>query len=119
MSSGYQELAKEFSGRFGESILKVASRAPNPERKRVLELNQSVRQAHEQMAHLDIGSLVLQIPELDYYVLMRRFPELDSRDAEIQRKAWDKFLRDPRSEPYRVRRNDGKTPAQVRRAHGG
>ena len=109
------EFKRDMSKRFRDAMLAAMPKAPNQERKRVLELNQSMRDAQEQMGHLDMGTLVLSIPELDYAILIRRFPELNAPDAETQKRAWEKFLRDPRSAPYRVRRNDGKTPAQVRR----
>jgi hypothetical protein len=53
---------------------------------------------------LEEGYVALSIPELDYYVIMQRFPDLQSPDAEIKRKAWLKFIRSPMSEPYRVQK---------------
>jgi hypothetical protein len=44
----------------------------------------------------------LMIPELDYYVLVRRFPDLASPDAEIRLKAWKRFLGTSLADPYRV-----------------
>lgn len=46
----------------------------------------------------------LSIPELDYYVLQHRFPDLKSKDPEIRRRAWLKFAKSPESEPYRLYR---------------
>ena len=54
------------------------------------------------------GYSALNIPELDYYVLMQRFPELNSKDSDIQKRAWQKFCRDPASLPYRVDDSIGK-----------
>lgn len=54
------------------------------------------------------GYAALSIPELDYYVLVVRFPDLRSKDAEIKRKAWQKFCRDDASLPYRVDASIGK-----------
>lgn len=51
-----------------------------------------------------LGRVALAIPELDFWVLVRRFPDLNSLDAEIQHKAWIKFLRSPLSQQYRVSR---------------
>ncbi len=53
---------------------------------------------------LDFGAHLLSIPELDYYVLIERFPELKSLDAEIKRKAWIKFANSPLAEQYRDKR---------------
>jgi hypothetical protein len=50
---------------------------------------------------LDFGAHLLTIPELDYYVLIHRFPDLQSLDAEIKTRAWKKFARDAASLPYR------------------
>lgn len=46
----------------------------------------------------------LSIPELDYYVLQHRFPDLKSPDHEIRTRAWLKFSNSPEAEPYRVTR---------------
>lgn len=54
------------------------------------------------------GYAALNIPELDYYVLMHRFPDLNSKDHEIKRKAWMKFCQDPASLPYRVTEDVGR-----------
>lgn len=50
---------------------------------------------------LDFGAALLRIPELDYYCLVHRFPDLASPDAEIKTRAWKKFARDSASLPYR------------------
>jgi hypothetical protein len=54
------------------------------------------------------GYAALSIPELDYYVLVIRYPELNSKDADEQRKAWQKFCRSDASLPYRVDASVGK-----------
>lgn len=50
------------------------------------------------------AAIELSIPELDYYVIVQRFPDLRSADPEIKRKAWMTFKNDPASEPYRIYR---------------
>jgi hypothetical protein len=99
---------KRIGKTFNEVILSDAPASGNKLRRQILETNQSVRDAKEQMGHLESGSLVLQIPELDYYVLLHRFPELNSTDPTENKNAWNKFLCVPESEPYRVRKRDGK-----------
>ena len=79
-----------------------------PLRSKILELNQSLRGAQEQMGHLDCGSLTMRIPEGDFYILLRRFPELNSTDPETNKRAWEWLERQPFAEKYRIRRNDGK-----------
>lgn len=54
-------------------------------------------------AKLEWGAHLLSIPELDYYVLIERFPDLKSPDHEIKRKAWLKFAKSDASLPYRAR----------------
>jgi hypothetical protein len=96
-----------------EKQLSEMTRLPDlggsPVRRAVLELNKELRKERcNGDLGMGMGYLALNIPEQDYRVLMVRFPDLQSCDAEIKHKAWQKFLRDPRSEPYKVRRNDGK-----------
>jgi hypothetical protein len=55
-------------------------------------------------AKLDFGAHLLSIPELDYYVLLERFPQLKSLDAEEKRKAWIEFANSPLGEQYRDKR---------------
>jgi len=87
----------------------------NASRRQLLTLNQELRNLDTPMGHHSWGSNVLQIPELDYYVLVKRFPDLQAPDAEISTRAWDKFLKSPESEPYRVRRTDRKGVIQPNR----
>jgi len=49
------------------------------------------------------GGVELMIPELDYAVLTRRFPDLGSPDHEIRLRAWKGFLATSAADPYRVR----------------
>jgi len=78
----------------------------NKERREVLQRNQSLRNLANPLGHQDWGSSVLNIPELDFYVLCKRYPDLMSPDAEIMTRAYEKFLRSPESEPYRIRNTD-------------
>lgn len=80
----------------------------NSDRRGVLEQNKRLRNRANPLGHQPWGSSVLHIPELDFYVLARRHPELMSPDAEINKKAWDKFLASSESEPYRIRQTDKK-----------
>ena len=74
----------------------------NPGRSRLLNYLSDMRSGRAPAARkLEWGAALLTIPELDYYVLLQRFPDLASRDAEIKTRAWKKFARDPASLPYR------------------
>lgn len=74
----------------------------NSRRSRLLEHLARMRAGNAPAARdLEFGALTLTIPELDYYVLIERFPDLKSPDAEIKTRAWKKFGRDAASLPYR------------------
>ncbi len=99
-----------------ERLARVTEKRGAPLRSSILELNQTLRGAKEQMGHLEDGTIMGLIPEGDFYILMRRFPELNSTDPAENEAAWEKFWRDPVSEKYRIRRNDGK---RIRRGSRG
>lgn len=99
---------KRLGKRVNDAVLNDVPDTGNNLRRRILTLNQRARNSREQMGHFESTSLVLQIPELDYAVLLHRFPELNSPDPTENKNAWDKFLCAPESEPYRVRAHDGK-----------
>lgn len=54
------------------------------------------------------GYAALAIPELDYYVLLARFPDLNSKDRDTQKRAWQQFCKSEHSLPYRVDASIGK-----------
>jgi hypothetical protein len=55
-------------------------------------------------APMDFGVVELSIPTLDYEVITRRYPDLVSPDAEISKRAWDKFIQSSESSIYKTRR---------------
>lgn len=84
-------------------------RGPNPQRARGLAALERMRQSDGKPIKLqgelngdkDWGYVGLCIPELDYYVLLTRNPDLKSKDKETRNKAWRKFMDSPESLPYR------------------
>jgi len=77
----------------------------NPDRRKVLRDNRAMRDGIAPAPRsLDFGRVEMRIPELDYYVLLERFPDLQSPDAEIKRKAWQQLARSELGEVYRVSR---------------
>lgn len=52
---------------------------------------------------MDWGRPELEIPFVQYENLKRRYPDLVSPDRQIKLKAWQRFLADPASLPFRVR----------------
>src|SRR5262245_15776007 len=98
------------------ALANLPDRGGKPERRAILTLNQEIRKLdHFGGVPGDWGYVALNIPVDDKRVLQLRFPDLISPDPETKRVAWLKFIRDPASAPYKVRRNDGKTNAQIRR----
>ena len=74
-----------------------------------LENNQYVREhGGAPTDALDWGYCALSIPPKHMQALVLRFPDLAHANQDVQWVAWQKFLRSPESEPYKVRKNDGK-----------
>lgn len=92
---------------FKEHGMPKGSRKGNAQRKAGLNALQDMRNSGG-LGHNEFGSVVLSIPELDFYVLSRRYPDLVAPDAETNKKAWDRFLASPESAPYRTRTTDRK-----------
>ncbi len=83
-----------------------------PSRQRVLDANDAIRRGNaDKPRRLPDGEVAFRIPEADWGVLMRMYPELNHPDATTRLAAWKKFRHSPLGEPYLVVR----TPNQVRR----
>lgn len=86
------------------------------ERKRILEHNQALREGRlPGPRRLDDGEVVFKIPESDFKVLTRIYPELVSKDHAVRLAAWKKLRASPVGEKYLVTR----TPDQVKRSPSG
>ena len=95
--------------KINEMVLQnLPNRGGDPDRKNILLTNELMRRGYCGGLPEDLGYVALNIPVPDMRVLQILFPDLASFDSEIQHKAWLKFLTDPRSEPYKIRKNDGK-----------
>ena len=67
-----------------------------------LEANKRMR--NEQATRdLSWGRWALSIPQLDWYHLQRKYPELGSQDKHTREKALQRFMASPESAPYKVR----------------
>lgn len=78
----------------------------NPGRAGLLQYLHDIRTGYTPTppnASFDFGAVMLNIPELDYYIITERFPDLKSPDAEIKTRAWKKFARSEASLPYRMK----------------
>lgn len=71
-------------------------------RRSLLDTVQAIRNDRRART-LPWGRAELEIPEVDLHFLKKANPDLDSRDGEIKRRAWRKFLGSPESLPYRTR----------------
>lgn len=72
-------------------------------RKMILERNLRLRNEPGALRHLDHMGLELTIPEEDYYNLIKKYPDLNSKDHLTQSLAWKKFMGTAEAVPYRVR----------------
>jgi len=81
----------------------VVTKRTQPNRDQILRLNQEARKDPGALKHSSFGGLELSIPELDYYKLIRIYPELNSPDGTERTKAWRKFFHSAEAAPYRVR----------------
>jgi hypothetical protein len=81
---------------------KLHRRLSTPNRNAILQENQELQR--NKGALRDLGSMgcELRIPEPDYYMLVDLYPDLDSKDADIQTRAWQRFLASSASDAYRV-----------------
>lgn len=76
-------------------------RGPNAARHSDLEFLNRVR-IEKTATPREFMQPMMCFPPLDWAVIKRRFPELISRDPQIQRQAWTIFAAHPASEPYRT-----------------
>lgn len=91
-----------------------ARKAPRiQERDEVLADNQQRRQGSLPVTRLDDGYVSLKIPEQDYAILTRLFPELKAKDPVVRLAAWKNLEASELGDKYRVTE---RSPNQVRRA---
>lgn len=101
------DLVKVDTKPLAEKAIAEAPNTGNPLRRAILEMNRE----RNGSADIGWGRNELNIPELDMYLLWARFPDLKSPDAEIQRKAWLRFINSSLSEPYKI--NKAFTPGII------
>lgn len=68
----------------------------------ILERNKRVR-IEQPIKDLSFGRMVLSFPELDYWIIRKRWPDMFEGDIHDRKRALQKFMRSPESEPYKVR----------------
>lgn len=67
-----------------------------------LAFNKAMRQEPEAVKKADWGRWALSIPPDDYEMIAELFPGIKSTDREIKHKEYQRFMKSPLSEPYRV-----------------
>lgn len=65
--------------------------------------NAELRKNPDALRNLSFGALALKIPEIDLYVLWKKYPELNSTDRMTRRNAWRRFINSSEADPFRVR----------------
>ena len=81
-------------------------------RNKILDENVKHRNGSLPVTRLQEGYVSLKIPERDYYVLTRLFPELKSKDPVVRLAAWKNLEASELGDKYRVTKH---SPAQVKR----
>ena len=83
----------------GELVRKVTQPSEDP----ILERNRELRKNPAALHSLDSMGLELTIPELHYWRLVKKYPELGAPDAATKTRAWRRFMGSSESDPYRVK----------------
>jgi len=69
-------------------------------RLQILEQNRALR--NEGVKDMSFMRWALSIPEVDFMNLVRKYPDLQSRDANSKTRAWRRFISSAESVPYRM-----------------
>ena len=72
-------------------------------RRSKLETIAAIRRELEIRDRDGLGRWMLSIPLEDYHVLLRKHPELASKDPKVKTAFYRRFFRSPESAPYRIR----------------
>lgn len=105
------EITKRQEKVFSEIALKEMPRegGSSVHSAQVLEQNRRLREnGGASTSVLDWGYVALVIPPAHMRVLRMRYPDLASPDPEVRKAFILRFMRMPESEPYKVRKNDGR-----------
>ena len=78
----------------------------------ILDDNVKRRNGSSPVRTLDEGYVALKIPEADFYILTKLFPELKSKDNVVRLAAWKNLEASELGDKYRVTRH---SPNQVKR----
>ena len=73
-----------------------------PSEDSILEQNQRIR-IEEPLKHLGWGQWVLQVPELHWHKLKKKYPDLNAPHGPTRTTAWLKLMASPEGDQYRVK----------------
>lgn len=84
----------------------LVRRQTQPNEQQLLERNAKLRREGG-LADLTFAGDQLRIPEIAFYALKVKYPDLAAPDGEIRTKAWKRFYASSEADPYRVRDKRG------------
>lgn len=111
-------LVTQFKMEQGHLVRKVTQ----PSEDLILRQNQALRNEPEAVRPLSFMGSELRIPELHYYRLIKKYPELNSKDSTTLSKAWRKFLASAEADIYRTHHRSkarGANPASAAHHYSG
>ena len=82
---------------------RLVRRQAQPSEDTILNFNADLQKNPYALRKLTSMGWELNIPELHYHRLVKRFPALGSLDSKERTEAWRKFIGSSESDPYRVR----------------
>ncbi len=81
---------------------RLVRRQAQPSEDTILQFNAELQKQPEALRKLTSMGWELNIPELHYHRLVKKYPALGSVDSKERTEAWRKFLGTSESDPYRV-----------------
>lgn len=74
-----------------------------PSEDRILSLNRELQKNPGALRDLDFGEVILNIPENLYWLLVKRFPDLNAKNAQARTAAWLKLYNAREFSDFRVK----------------
>lgn len=81
----------------------LVRKTTQPNQDVIKNFNAELKKNPGALGHLSFGGLELNIPELDYLALVKKYPNLRHTDGETRTTAWTVFMQSSEADPYRVR----------------
>ena len=87
-------------------------RQTQPNERALLERNAKLRREGG-LADLTFAGDQLRVPEIAYYQLQKKYPDLASPDGQTRTNAWKKFYASAEADPYRTRDKRGRRATPI------